>query len=211
MEGMTIYFADLGCHAEPGEARIAAAALAMRGAAGAVWTDGTGSHVLGAAYPLEADAARIAARLAERELLDAGVLALSAQPVSLRITAPEADVEAIAGADRILRVQMDQAASMALQLDRGELSAASARTLAAVSASELEGARRALEAVPGADQSEFCAGLIDQLDGLSSALKAVAKGSDSGAALSGRLRCCHVYGVLRLLDFLNGAAHSVNF
>ena len=203
LEGVERYFADLGCHADASEARIAAAQLAQRGAAGVIWTDAAGNHVLGAAYALEADAARIAARLAERESLPADVLRLSAGSVTLRITAAEADAEAVVQADRTLRAQLAQTAGMALQVDRGELPAASARTLAAVSASELDAARKALSAVPGGADDAVCAGLSARLEALSESLKALSKGRDSGAALSGRLRCCHVAGVLSLIELLS--------
>ena len=203
LEGVEMYFADLGCHSDAGEARIAAARLAQRGAAGVVWSDAAGSHVLGAAYALEADAERIAARLAERESLEADVLRLSAGPVTLRITAAEADAEAVVQADRTLRMQLAQTAGMALQVDRGELPAASARTLAAVSASELDSAHRALSAIPGGADDPVCEGLSAQLEALSESLRALSKGRDSGAALSGRLRCCHVAGVLSLIELLS--------
>lgn len=203
LEGVEMYFADLGCHGDAGEARIAAAQLAQRGAAGVVWTDAAGSHVLGAAYELEADAARIAARLADRESLAADVLRLSAGPVTLRITAAKADAEAVVQADKILRAQLAQTAGMALQVDRGELPAASARTLAAVSASELDGARRALAAIPGGADDAVCVGLTARLEALSESLRSLSRGKDSGAALSGRLRCCHVAGVLSLIELLD--------
>ena len=203
LEGVEMYFADLGCHGDAGEARVAAAQLAQRGAAGVVWTDAAGSHVLGAAYALEADAARIASRLAQREALEANVLKLAAGPVSLRITAAEADAEAVVQADKILRAQLAQTAGMALQVDRGELPAASARMLAAVSASELDAARKALAAIPGGADDPVCAGLSAQLEALSESLKSLSRGRDSGAALSGRLRCCHVTGVLSLIGLLS--------
>lgn len=202
-EGMEQYFADLGTYDDPTRARIAASELAERGAAGVVIEE-DGWHVLGAGYALEADAARIAGQLSQQEGLSAGVRKRSAEGVSLRITAPEADVDAIAAADRILRAQLKQIASMALQVDRGEISAASARTLAAVSRSELDGSREALAAVSGAAENPVCAGLLSQLDSLCAALDAVARGSLSGASLSGALRCCHVSGTLALIDFLNG-------
>jgi len=203
-EGAAQFFADLGMYDDPTKARIAAAELVLRGAAGVVWEDGGGWHVLGAGYALEADARRIAERLTGQEGLSAGVLSLSAEGVSMRITAPEADVEAIAAADSALRVQLKQIAAMALQVDRGEISAASARMLAAVSRSELDDAGDALRNVSGAAENPVCAGLLAQLDALAAQLENIARSDLSGAPLSGALRCCHVCGLLRLMDFLNG-------
>ena len=198
------YFADLGCHADALLARTAAAQLAARGAAGVTYRDAEGIHVLGAAYRLEADAARIARQLSQREQLSAAVLELSAEPVSLRITAPEQDVQAIVDADSILRTQLKQIASMALQVDRGELSAESARTLAAVACSELDAARNQLEQIPGAAEDTVCAGLLFQLERLSGGLEAVSHGAERGATLSGRLRSCHVDGLLNRIEWLHG-------
>lgn len=204
LEGETAYFADLGCHADALLARTAAAQLAARGAAGVTYRDAEGIHVLGAAYRLEADAARIARQLSQREQLSAAVLELSAEPVSLRITAPEQDVQAIVDADSILHTQLKQIASMALQVDRGELSAESARTLAAVACSELDAARNQLEQISGAAEDTVCAGLLFQLERLSGGLEAVGHGAERGAALSGRLRSCHVDGLLNRIEWLQG-------
>lgn len=203
LQGVQMYFADLGVHADPLQARIAAADLASRGAAGVVRADASGHHVLGAAYELEADARRIAQRLTEQENLSAAVLPLSVDEVSLRITAPEGDIEAIVAADAALRAQLNQAASMALQMDRGELPAASARTLAAVSASELKNTKGRLQKVSGAEEHPVSAGLIAQLDALAQNLSETARSGDRAAALSGRLRSCHVSGMLNLIEWLD--------
>ena len=202
LEEVTAYFADLGQHESAAQARIAAACLTERGAAGCVYTDGASSHVLGAAYDVYADAERIAKQIGDQEGLATSVLTLSAGAVSMRVTAPEADVDRIARADEVLRAQLAQAGAMALQVDRGELTAAAARTLAAVSRSELRAALDALGKVSGAKDSPVCAGLMELMDSLASSLGGVARGEETGAALSGRLRCCHVDATLRLINFL---------
>ena len=191
LEGAALYLADLGAHPDALSARVSAAGYAGRGAAAVVLADGDGYHVLGAGYSLQADAERIARQLADREGAQTGVIARSASAVSLRVTASEADAEAIAAADRALRVQLNQAAAMALQIDRGELPASSARTLAKVA---------------GAESQPVCAGLIGLLDDLARGLETAAGCGETGAALSGRLRCCHVTGMLGLIGFLNGLA-----
>ena len=201
-EGMTVYFADLGAYPDEWQARVAAAGYAGRGAAGVVYEGTDGFHVLGAGYALEADAKRIAERLGAQEGIETGVLTLTAPSISLRVTAPESDAEAIAEADRVLRQQLTQLNSLALQVDRGEVSFASARTLARVAASEARSARKALEAISGGADQPVCAALISQLTALEGNLSAVSKANGDGAELSGRLRCCHVDGALRLMDFL---------
>ena len=202
-DGLSVSFADLGCYPDEWQARVAAAGCTGRGAAGVVYADSDGFHVLGAGYDLEADAKRIAERLADREGMEAAVLTLSGPAVSMRVTAPESDVEAIAEADLTLRTQLRQLATLALQVDRGECSAASARTLARVAASEVRSARKRLQKISGGDEQPVCASLIAQLTALEANLAAAAKTTGDGAELSGRLRCCHVDGCLRLIDFLN--------
>lgn len=196
---LTVHFADLGCHADASAARIAAAAYVARGAAGVVYEDGAGFHVIGAGYALEADAKRIAERLGRQEGIETGVLTLSAPGLSLRVTAPEEDAETIAGADRTLRTQMEQLSTLALQVDRGEVSAASARTLAKVSAAEVRAVRKRMESISGGADQPVCAAMTGMLRSLEENLSRV-KGE--GAELSGQLRCCHADCAVRLIAFL---------
>ena len=202
-ESLTVHFADLGCHADELQARVAAAGYADRGAAGVVYQDAEGFHVLGAGYALEADAKRIAERLGGQEEIETCVLTLSAPALSLRVTAPEEDVEAIAEADRVLRTQLSQLNTLALQVDRGEVSAASARTLAKVAQAEVRTARKRLEAISGGSDQPVCAALIEMLSALENDLS---QASGTGAVLSGQLRCCHADCALRLIGFLNEMA-----
>lgn len=204
-QSVTVHFADLGCHADGSRARVDAAVYAQRGAAGAVYQDDAGFHVLGAGYALEADAKRIAETLGRQEGIETSVLTLSAPTLSLRVTAPEEDVETIAEADRVLRAQMNQLNALALQVDRGEVSAASARTLAKVAASEVRDVRKRMEKIEGGAEHPVCAALTEMLRGLENNLSGV---SGEGAELSGQLRCCHADCALRLIGFLNNPAEK---
>lgn len=197
---LTVHFAELGCYAGESEAHIAAAGYASRGAAGMVYEDAEGFHVLGAGYALETDAKRIAERLGGQEGIEASVLTLSAPALSLRVTAPEEDVEAIAEADRVLRAQLNQLGALALQVDRGEISAASARTLAKVAQAEVREARKRLEEISGGADQPVCAAMTRMLLSLEENLSAV---RGEGAVLSGQLRCCHADSALKLIGFLN--------
>lgn len=196
---LTVHFADLGCHADQSGAHIAAAGYAGRGAAGIVYEDADGFHVLGAGYALETDAQRIAERLGSQEGITTSVLTLSAPSLSLRVTAPEEDVEAIAAADRVLRTQLSQLSALALQVDRGEVSAASARTLAKVAQAEVRTVRRQLESIAGGEDQPVCAAMTQLLCALEADLANV---NGEGAVLSGQLRCCHARCALGLIDFL---------
>ena len=202
--GLTMWFADLGAYPDEWQARVAAAGYTGRGAAGVVYACEGEYHVLGAGYGLESDAERIARRLSEDEGMAADALSLSADAVSLRITAPEADAEAIVDADLLIRQQLSQTNTLALQVDRGEISFSSARTLARVAASEVRSARKRLSQIPGGTDQPVCAQLIEQLQSLENNLSDAAAGNLTGAELSGKLRCAHVDGALKLIQFLNG-------
>ena len=202
LEGMSVHFAALGSYPDAAEARVAAAAYAQRGAAGLVCRDGDVWRVLSAGYALAADAERIAGQLSQRENVETTALHFSAEAVTLRITAPESDIRAIESADRALREHLNQAASLALQVDRGELTPLSARTLASVSEAELRTALTALESIGGAKENPVCAGLIRLLTRMCIAFDE-ASGKASSAVLSGRLRLCYAEGSIALIEFLN--------
>lgn len=175
------------------EARLMASAWVGRGAAGYVTELEGAWRVLGAVYDGEKEAARIAGRLKDEEGIPAEAICLRAEGVTLRVTATEAQIGAISGADALLRDQTRQLGQMALQLDRGEIRPEAARTLCGVSATEAGEAAAALEAIPGAAENRVCGGLIGSLERLSGMLATVA-GSEtaSAAALSGMLRCAQI-------------------
>lgn len=203
LQSLTVYFADMGVYPDEWLARTTAAEYAGRGAAAVVYEGADGFHVLGAGYALEADARRIAARLSQQESVEARVLSLSAPKRSLRVTAPEGDVEAIADADRTLRAQLNQLNTLALQVDRGEVSASSARTLAKVAASEVRSAWKRLEEIDGGADQPVCAGLTAILVRLEKNLASAAQRGLNTAEISGKLRLCHVDGAILLIGFLN--------
>lgn len=173
-------------------ARLAASAYVSRGAGGYVtqldgrWT------VLGAVYESEQDAARIARRLTQDEGIPSEVVRLEAEAVKLRVTAPEAQIDAIAHADDLLRTQTRRLGEIALQLDRGELRPEAARTLCGVAAEEAAEAGRALAAIPGAADNALCAGLIQRLEALAGMENALSASGEQGASLSGMVRCAQI-------------------
>ena len=174
-------------------ARLAASAYSGRGAGGYVTRLEGEWAVLGAVYESEQDAARIARRLSQDEGIPSRVVCLEAEPVKLRITAPEAQIDAIAGADALLRLDEPiNAKRAALQLERGELRPEAARTLCGVSAEEAAMAARALSAIPGAAENALCAGLIGRLETLSDMEKALSGSGEQGASLSGMVRCAQI-------------------
>ncbi len=175
------------------EARLAASAYGSRGAGAYVaQLEGTW-RVLGAVYESEQDARRIAKRLADQEGLQAEALRLEADRVKLRITAPQAQIDAIAGADALLREQTRQLGQIALQLDRGELRPDGARTLCGLAAQEAAEASQTLSGIPGASDNALCAGLIARLDSLCEMQRALAASTgEKGATFSGMIRCAQI-------------------
>ncbi len=184
------------------EARLRASATVSRGAAGYVTRLDDGWAVLGAVYASEKDARRIAARLADEADIQADVVPMKARAVKLRITAPQAQIDAIAGADALLREQTRQLGQMALQLDRGELRPDAARTLLAVAAGEAKEAASALSTIPGAAENALCAGLIGRVEALRGLLEALSAESGSGGATySGMVRCAQLENFVKQTDF----------
>ena len=61
---------------------------------------------------------------------------LEAKGLTLRVTAPAAQIEAVAGSDALLRSQVGQLGEVADQLDRGQITPDAARALCALAATE---------------------------------------------------------------------------
>lgn len=187
------------------EARLRAAATVGRGAAGYVAPLEGEWAVLGALYESERDARRVAERLASQEGIEADAVPLGADSLKLRITAPQSQIDAIAGADALLREQTRQLGQMALQLDRGELRPEAARTLFSVAAAEAERTAAALSAIPGAGENGLCAGLIERAEALAGLLDALsAAGAEGGATLSGMVRCAQMENFVKQVELQQG-------
>lgn len=193
LEAQQLYLIVMSKCVSEEEARIMAAGFTSRGAAGYVHEGDDGWYVLGAAYESEREAERVAGSLKKDEAIETEILIISADSVIMRITAPEIQISAIAQADEILRSQSFQLGNIALQLDRGEIKPAAARTLCGVAATEAHDGAVALEGIPGALENELCAALISQLKRLESMLKTVDQTTIIDAAdLSGMLRCAQI-------------------
>lgn len=191
-------FVSLGAYSDALNARVAAADFSLRGAAAYVYARSGSWHVLGAAYADLASARLQAEALSAREGLSASAFSLHAGGVTLRVTAPERTVNAIANADSALRTHLNQLGATADRLDRSEISASQARTLASVARSELAAAQKALK---DAQENALCRALSEQLTDMIDELDAI-RTADS-AALSGRMRLCRVQGEISLIAILN--------
>ena len=103
LRALKMYCVSLGSWPDAGNARIEAAGFVSRGAAGFVREVDGVWHVLGAMYGDQRDARRVAKRLTESGEARAEVLCLEAGAVTLRVTAPERQIGAIAAADEKIR------------------------------------------------------------------------------------------------------------
>ena len=204
-DALTGWCVSMASCASDQEARLAASAYGSRGAGAYVANLDGAWRVLGAVYESEKDAQRIARRLSSEEGLDAEAIRLEAPSVKLRITAPQAQIDAIAAADALLREQTRQLGQVALQLDRGEIRFDGARTLCGLAAQDAAGASRTLSAIPGAADNALCAGLIGRLDALSEMQSALAAGTgDKGAVFSGMIRCAQIENFLGQWEMQGG-------
>ena len=198
LEPFRVYIVSMGDYDDGGRARVEAAGCASSGAAGFVTEVDGRWHVFGALYGSERDARRAASKLSQAGS-GATVIALEAEGLTLRVTAPERQIDAIAAAEAALRDQLDQLGTLARQLDRGEIEPDGAQTLCAMSATALDDARKALDGMPGASDNVLCAGLIEHIGALYGQLNDIAQsGRASSASLSGMLRLSQIDTFMRL-------------
>ena len=191
---LTGYGVSLGRWDSADQARAEAATYTDRGAAGRVIELNGGFHILGAMYDTRKQAARVAETLGD---IPAAVVELGEAAVRMRITAPDRQIDLIVAADGLLRDHAAQLATLARQLDRGELQRESALTLCALSASEAVDLAEKLRGIPGAEDNGLCARLIDLLDSDARRLEELRAG---GASLSGMIRLAGIDTFLDLLD-----------
>ena len=190
-------------------ARLQASAWVDRGAAGCVRELEGRWRVLGALYDNRKAAERIVKRLSEEEGIPAEAIHLEAKGLTLRVTAPVAQIEAVAGADALLRRQGKQLGEVALQLDKGEINPDAARTLCALAATEASALADSLAAIPGAGENALCMGLVGQLRDLAQMQDAVAKGDYANVtALSGMLRCVQIEGFCGMWAWMKTLSRS---
>lgn len=205
LEALEMWCVSMGRWDSAESARVEAAGFTARGAAGCVHEIDGAWYVLGAMYDTERAAKRVAARLRDGEGTEAEVLRLEADGVTLRVTAPDQQIDAIGAADAALRAQVDRLGGIALQLDRRELEPDAARTLCALASTEVLEAGGRLSDMPGARENALCAALIGRAEALSGQLDGIAASAQtSGGALSGMVRLIQIDAFLGLRDLRRG-------
>lgn len=189
LEGMEGWCVTLGAFPDAGRARMEAAGCTARGAAGEIYEADGAWQVLGAMYGTEAQARRVAKKIADGGDLEAGVLPLKAKAVRLRVTAPEAQIELIEAADALLRDQAGQLGTLATRLEKGQAQPEAVKTLCALTATEAGALAEKLNVFPGASENGLCAALTERLEALSEQLDGISQtGQTAAAALAGMLR-----------------------
>lgn len=203
-DGLTGWGVSMATCESPQAARLQASAWVSRGAAGCVFQLDGQWRVLGALYESRKEAERVSKRLAEDEGIPAEVVPLEAKGMTLRVTAPQAQIDALSGADALLRQQIRQLGQVALQLDRGEINPEAARALCALAVTEAEKQADLLAAIPGAGENALCAALIERLRELAQMQDTAAKADRAdSAALSGLLRGAQIEGFLGMLEMMS--------
>lgn len=193
LEPLSGWCVSMAACASPREARLQASAWAGRGAAGCVRQLEGAWRVLGALYDSRKEAERIVRRLNDEDGIPAEALPLEAEGLTLRVTAPGDQIDAVAGADALLRAQTRRLGETALQLDRGEISPDAARALTALAATEASRMAERLAAIPGAGENGLSAGLLKGLEALARMQADLAHSAPGDAtSLSGLLRCAQI-------------------
>lgn len=204
-DALTGWVVSMATCESPQAARLQASAWVSRGAAGCVHQLDGQWRVLGALYDSRKEAERVSKRLVEEEGIPAEVVPLEARGLTLRVTAPQAQIDALSGADALLRQQIRQLGQVARQLDHGEINPEAARALSALAATEAEKQADLLAAIPGAGENALCAALIGRLRESAQMQDTAAKADRTdSAALSGMLRCAQIEGFLAMRDVMTG-------
>ena len=204
LEPVSAAFVSLGAYPDALNARVAAAEFMQRGAAGFVLMHEGKYHVLGAAYQDLASAKFQADALSTREKLPAAAFTIGEDGAKIRVTAPEFAVNAIADAESTLRIQLGQLGAIADRLDRNQITAPQARTLAAVAHSELHRAETALESTAG---NALCQTLCANLIAIEFSLQSI-QSLETAAEISGRLRFSQIQGLLGEIELLKSVNSS---
>lgn len=166
-DALTCYLVELGNCDSAEAARIEAGRYVGRGAAGYVLQDGQSFAVVGACYESLEEAQKVAARLEEQEKLPCRVRTLTGPPAALRVTATQAQIDALEGAERSVRGLTGQLGDISYGLDGGTLSVDAAKEQLSRMRAEAELRVQALERAAGSEKNS----VIDEMMMLASELR----------------------------------------
>ncbi len=199
-----IYCACFGTYGDAGTARVEAARYVVRGAAGFVRPQGDTYLVLASAYGTEGDARSVCTHISEDEGISTSVFAFSAEPVSVRVTATERQLAALAAAVDALGRYPEDLNALALRIDGGELDSKTARALTEVSLTELSKLERELRISLADTDDRFATGVYKLLNDFTASTRTVS-GDEAlkGLALSSVLKYNYIASRLGVIDFMN--------
>ncbi len=193
----------LGAFQNETDARICCSRYQRAGAAGFLYADNGTYYAVGNAYPDE-NAASNAVSLVRMRGLDAGVIALPTDGVTLRLTAPESGIAAVENAYNAVLTLEDMLFQLSERLDSEALSASSARTFAAVASHEFSLHASALSLAAGNDSDECVNKLNDLCANALALVSALSEGDRSEMYLSSAVKDAHIRILTERLAFLNG-------
>ena len=171
------------------QARQAADAYRLRGAAGYIPPDGE-KQVLFAAYPSRADARLVQRQLLENHGLETVQTDIVWPEIRLKTAGQQLQVSALQDACAALHQLPEQLFSLASALDRGEAETGKAQSALLSARDTLAGMADRLRAAFGRDAPPAVTRLRDGLDALAAALGTA--GETSGAVrLGGQVKYCH--------------------
>ena len=185
---------------EQSTAQIEAGRYVPRGAAGYVLQDGREFLVIGAMYENAVQADRVCTLLRESEGLDCTVRREYAAGLTLRMTAPEGQIEAFERGEAVLREAWRALGPLALALDRKEADRAQALAVVHTHRKRLEDARENLQKA-GASGEALFAGLHDLMGTLIIQLEEV-EDKNGVMSISAGLKYCSIDAALRQAEWM---------
>jgi hypothetical protein len=198
-----LYAACLGRYDSETTARVEAARLTARGAAGCVRADDGEFAVLGAVYDTQGDAGSVCRRISREEGMDATVLHCAADALKLRVTAGETQLTAMENAISMLERTPSELSELSYQLDSGEMAADTARALISVMYTSAAEVATGLETAARGTSDRFCLALCHLTDEICAALEHMcAPDGPEGLALSSEMKNAAISARLGVMDMM---------
>jgi len=203
-EELRLYAIEFGTYETIEAARVEAARYVQRGAAGYVYASSGEYRVLGAGYASREEADKVLGQLADGEGIAARVTEVSAQPVLLRVTASQAQIEALREAEETLREATEQMGAASFAIDKGEVSYAEAAYRIEMLSGRVAASRENLNAQAGAHPNAVVTGLSGAMEAFEyGARDATADPQQAALAFSSKLKYSYLNTRIAHISFLN--------
>lgn len=200
----SFYAACLGRYGDETQARVEAARLAKRGAAGCLREDDGEFAVVGAVYESQGEAISVCRRLEANEDIGAEVLLCASDAVRIRITAGEDQIFAMEGALQAIEEICPELSALSYGLDGGDMTADTARTLLGVLKTRAAEADDGLKLAAGNTQDRFCLMLMEITGEMRSSLEFLTEDISAGnMELSSALKSTSISAMLGISDMMD--------